>query len=233
VGKVQLPDAALSGDDVLPPLQDLLRGLNVLPALDQNGQVVEATLWRGTPQSVAVLEAGAPAVAKVGASIAAALSAAGITLASVGAFWGGLDPTVQRTLITALAVVAAIGIVAVAAIVTLEVWMRLRGSLAIYDVRRSMAMAFMERSVDASSARIAVAQAAADQAEVAKTAHSALVVALAAARSQVEVRCGNTNGYLVGLVEDGGAAKVKFQPHGGQPEQWETPDDVQLLQLSY
>lgn len=55
-----------------------------------------------------------PAVTTVGASIAAALSGAGITLAAVGAFWKGLHPTVQRALVTALAIVAVVGLVAVA-----------------------------------------------------------------------------------------------------------------------
>ena len=232
MSKIQLPDGAIHGDDMLAPLQDLLRGLNVLPALNEKGEAVEASLW-GTPQSVAVLEAGAPLVTKAGAAIATLLGAAGITVAGVGAFWTGLDVSVQRTLVTSMAIVAGLAIIAITTIVLLEVRMRLRGSLAIYDFRQSVAMAFLDKAVDASSAKIADDRSAPGAAEVSKTAHCALIVALAAARSQIDVRSGDTNGRLVGVVEDAGEVKVKFQAVGDQAQAWKAPQDVRLLQLNY
>jgi hypothetical protein len=230
--KVQLPDEAIHGDDLLSPLQDLLRGLNVLPKLDKDGNAVEATLW-ATPQSVAVLEAGAPNVVKAGTAIATLLGGAGITAASVGGFWGGLDISVQRTVVTALAIVGAVGILAVAAIVIFDVRMRLRGSLAIYDLRKAVAMSFVDQAVATSAKKAEHGKPEDDGRAAAEAAHSALVIALAAARSQVAVRCGDTEGRLTGLVEDNGSVKVKFESMNGQKQERKAPKDLHLLHLNY
>ena len=230
--KVQLPDEAIHGDDLLLPLQGLLRGLNVLPTLDKDGNAVEATLW-STPQSVAVLEAGAPAVVKAGTAIATLLGGAGITLASIGGFWGDLDDSVQRSMVTALAIVGAVGILAVAAIVIVDVRTRLRGSLAIYDMRKAVAMSFVDQAVATSAKKAQRGGPEDDARDAAEAAHSALVIALAAARSQVAVRCGDTEGRLVGLAEDNGSVKVKFESMNGQKQERKAPKDLHLLHLNY
>lgn len=232
MGTVQLPDDAIGGDDLLPPLQDLLRGLNVLPTLDEDGKAVEATLW-GTPQSVAVLEAGAPGVVKAGTTIATLLGAGGITLASIGGFWSDLDDSVQRSMVTALAIVGAVGILAVAAIVIVDVRTRLRGSLAIYDMRKAVAMSFVDQAVAASAVKAERGRSEDKGREASEAAHSALVIALAAARSQVAVRCGDTEGRLVGLAEDDGSVKVKFESMNGQKQERKAPKDLHLLHLNY
>lgn len=139
---VQIPSRAVSDlDDVLGPTNELLRGLELLGTKEDLEAANGATaLFRGPPQSVALIEAGATALSKwwaagLGASLAA-------VWATVAAWFEGLPAANQPVVLGGVAFVTAATVLAigyilgsdirgrsVAAVATIEARAKLGGAL--------------------------------------------------------------------------------------------------------
>jgi hypothetical protein len=93
-------------DDVATPTVGLLQDLNLLPKADelQKADGPSAALG-GPPQSVALIESGATALAKWWSVVGA--GAVGGLWVSVRTFWDGNDPANQRVLLWSAAIVSA------------------------------------------------------------------------------------------------------------------------------
>jgi hypothetical protein len=93
-------------DDLATPTVGLLRDLNLLP---QAGELKDANgpsaALGGPPQSVALIESGATALAKWWSVVGA--GAIGGLWVSVRSFWDGNEPANQRVLLWAAAIVSA------------------------------------------------------------------------------------------------------------------------------
>jgi hypothetical protein len=99
-------------DDLATPTVDLLRDLNLLPTPgDLEAADGPNAAIGGPPQSVALIESGATALAKWW-SVAGA-GAVGAIWVSVRKFWDGNDPANQRVLLWAAAIVSAAIVLAI------------------------------------------------------------------------------------------------------------------------
>jgi hypothetical protein len=103
-------------------------------------------LLGGTPQSVALLEAGGTALSKWWATgIGAAAAASG---PAVAAFWGGETPATHRMLIIALAVGFAAAVLAIGYIVGSDVRARSAAAVATINARAEVATTFARLAGD-------------------------------------------------------------------------------------
>jgi hypothetical protein len=136
---VQIPSKAVSDQaDLKEPVGALLRGLNLLPdktALDAAGGVGAA--FAGPPQSVALIEAGATAVAKWwAAGLGAVVLAA---WATVPAWWSGQTGGVHATVVGGVALLSSAVALAVAYLLASDVRGRALASAATIEARARVA----------------------------------------------------------------------------------------------
>lgn len=145
----KVPADAVGGDDILVPAQTMLRGLSVLPASsDLNGSAMSVAL-KGTPDSVAIIEAGGTALSKGFASLIALLGGATAVMTAVTGFWENEQTSVRVTLLGGSAFFLAAAAIAIAVIVAADVSGRAAGAVAQYDARRHIGTTMLELSLAA------------------------------------------------------------------------------------
>ncbi len=143
MAKVQIPAAAVAsaGDDVSVPLAQLLRDLSLLPTKDDLEKSSKlTTAITGTPDSVAVIEAGATAVSK---AWAAGLGVAATTLwGSVVKLWDGNEAQ-RGVMLWVAGIVSAAAVLAIGYIVSSDVGGRAAATVATYEARWQVAVAML------------------------------------------------------------------------------------------
>ncbi|MDQ2726768.1 MAG: hypothetical protein M3Y91_02640 [Actinomycetota bacterium] len=229
---VQFPGKATdgAGNDLLVPIQEVLRGLSVLPGKDDLGKSRLSATFGGPAPSVAVIEAGATALSKWWSVAVAGLGGtAAISTAATG-FWNGQHGGARIALIGGMAAVVAATFVAVAVIVASDVRGRAAGAVAQYNARAQVACQFMALSLGAN-------QAAPSSIDGVAPVDSALAVLLAAAGKTAEVthRPSSTKGHLGGIRLGGGKVEVRLVAHGpGQADSgWYPPGEFDLIKFHY
>jgi hypothetical protein len=146
---VQVPNNAVApGSDLLPPAQELLRGLYLLsdkPELERAGQIGSA--FGGPPQSVALIEAGATSAAKWWSAGAGATIVA--TWGSVIAWWGDQETNIKSTVIWAAGIVTAALALAVGYLLGSDVRGRASAMTATIEARETVAIELVRAAVAA------------------------------------------------------------------------------------
>lgn len=143
----RLPRTAIAseGNDLVEPAADLLRGLSLLPKQGESAGVGAA--FKGTPDSVAVIESGATALSKLWA---AGLGTSILSIwSSVSVWWGkqGGDVQVGGVLWGAAIAIAALAL-GLAYIVGSDVRGRAAATVATLDARATIADAFIRQAAN-------------------------------------------------------------------------------------
>ena len=141
--KAAFPVQAHKNDeDLLPPIQALLRGMQVLPnAGDVQGP---GGTFLGPPDSVAVLEAGASSFSKWWALAVGALGGTAAIGTAVTRFWDGQPTSIRASLVASAAFVVAATVIAIAIVVSSDVRARGQAQMAVYAAREAVAVAFLQ-----------------------------------------------------------------------------------------
>jgi hypothetical protein len=227
---VAFPGKAVGdGQDLLPPLQSLLVGLNVLPKPEDVED--DNNFWwafRGTPQSVAILESGATALSKGWTVVIGALGGAAAITAAVKNFWQSSPLSVQIALLAATAVVVTAAIIAIAQMVSSELKARATGAVALYDARKAVALQFLASS-------LSVSQSGGASSPAAGTADNAVLVAIAAAQGRaavIHVPTG-TSGHISGVRQVKGETQLQYRRDGDEQVDWCSPGEFSLTEFSF
>lgn len=153
-GSVQLPGNAISpsADDIAAPARSLLVSLRLLGTdddIEKAGQF--GAIFIGPPQSVAVIEAGATALAKWWA---VGLGAAAVTAwGSIATFWGEQPVDTHRVVLWIGAIVSAAALLAIGLIVSSDVRGRAAASVAAIEARTIIGRTTLELAKDATERR--------------------------------------------------------------------------------
>jgi hypothetical protein len=144
---VEWPDTIVSSEtgdkDLGPPLKQLLVDLGIkgTTASETSADKASAAV-KGTPVSVAIIEAGATAASKGWAAAIAALGGATAVWGAASDFWKS-ELAIQGNLVIAAAVVIAACALGTALIMYGDVRARGQGAAAQYSARASIATAFL------------------------------------------------------------------------------------------
>jgi hypothetical protein len=140
----QLPSKAVApdGKDLVGPAADLLRGLSLLPKEGESAGIGAA--FKGTPDSVSVIEAGATALSKMWAAGLGA-SILGIW-SSVGVWWGKQGEDAQVGVLWAAAIATAALALGLAYIVGSDVRGRAAATVATLQARAAIADTFIRQA---------------------------------------------------------------------------------------
>ena len=219
----QFPVVTQQGDDLLSPLQAILRGVNILPA---EGDRV--TLRGGTPDSVAIIEAGATALSKVWAIVVASLGGAGAIGAAVAGFWKSAQPSVQGRLVTASGAVVVAALVALAVIVAVDVYGRALGAAAQYRARAQLATTWIALAHQPLSP--------AESATPEPVSARSVLTGLAAGGRIVAVTktAGGEAGHLGGIRRDAdGNLLLRFVGESLNQNDWVSCNDIATFEFTY
>lgn len=137
------------GVDFKPPITHLLQGCDLLGDSTEN-QKNSSSSWgpfAGTPPSFQIIESGATALAKVWATVAAAVGGSVAIGTAITAFWTSQDAVVRVAALIGLAVVLAAALVAIAIIVRGDIAARGVGAAAQYQARAFITEAFLRTSL--------------------------------------------------------------------------------------
>jgi hypothetical protein len=145
---VRVPDSAVAGDTVDEPTVKLLRSLNLLPSrqdLEKGGGW--AGTFRGPPDSVALIEAGATAATKwwatgLGVAVVSAWGA-------VTAWWDDQEPGTQRVALWAAGIVTAAAVLGIAHLLASDVRGRAAATSETIRARATVADAFVRMAESA------------------------------------------------------------------------------------
>lgn len=146
-GDAQIPAKAVAagGTDLSEPTAALLRKLGMLP-LENEKPADFATAFTGTPDSVAVIEAGATALSKGWAAGMGATVVAG--WGSVVKWYPSQGAGIQETVIWAAAIGTAALAIGIAYIVGSDVRGRAAATVATLEARSSMAQTMIRASIE-------------------------------------------------------------------------------------
>src|ERR1700761_672106 len=145
--KVVIPDnavAGISGPDLLPPLQTLLKGLNLL------GTKTADNPPGGEDPGVEVLESTATTVAKKVAPIVASVGGLTAIGSAIASFASTSHDSVRIAALASAGAVIVARILGFAYIVGTDLQSRSRGTVAIYEARRAIGLQFLQEALAAS-----------------------------------------------------------------------------------
>lgn len=225
---IQVPTGATGGNDLLQPMQDLMRGLSVLPTHEDLDKNSAGAAIRGTPESVSIIEAGGTALSKGFAAAIAALGGSAAVATGITGFWGGEGTGVRIALTAGTAVVVAAAVIAIAVIVAADVGSRAAGAVAQYDARRQIAVSMLELS-------LAAHRAAADGSTYAARAGS-VVWSLAVVGWPAEVvKKGSGVVAVLSGVRGGadGNPQVQITRSNDGVMEWCNPDELELRENTF
>lgn len=238
----KLPRGAVGpGTDLVGPLQTVLRQINVLP--DEKASASGASGLLSTPDSVAVIESGATALSKWWTALVGALGGTAVIVGAVQRFWSNQTGGTRIALIASFAGFLAAAVLAIAIIVSADVRGRATGSVAEYNARSDVTVAFLG-AVEKLTTSDNLAHGAAAMAlsadgsgggsgpDVGALKRQA-IVALAGAGIPADVRQLSTGlkGKLNGVRAVNGSLEVHFVPTkaaAAAQADWCTPDDIEL-----
>src|SRR4051794_1388416 len=145
VMSAQIPSKAVSAkEDVVEPTQAVLQGLQLLGPVDdkdkKDGDGL-GSVFTGPPQSVALIEAGATAVAKWWAAGAGAVIVAAWT--TVFAWWDTQDIDLKTAVVFTAGIVTAALILAIGHLLASDVRGRGQGAAATIEARSRVALAML------------------------------------------------------------------------------------------
>jgi hypothetical protein len=224
----QVPTGAAGGDDLLAPAQQLLRGLSVLPTPEDVAKNSAKAAFKGTPDSISIIEAGGTALSKGYAGLIALLGGGTAVAAIVTGFWSGEGTGVRIALVSGAALFLATAAIAIAVIVAADVRGRAAGSVAQYDARRQVAVSLLELSLAAH--RDASAQ------QTMATRAGSVVWSLAVVGSAAEVvhRSSGVVGTLSGVRGGGdGTPQVQITRKTDGVREWCSPDELELRENTF
>ena len=225
---IQVPTGAAGGDDLLEPLQQLMRGLSVLPEGDDLRRSSAGAAFRGTPDSVSIIEAGGTALSKGYAIVIAALGGSAAVATAVTGFWSGEGTGVRVALIAGTAVLLAAAVIAIAVIVAADVGGRAAGSVAQYDARRQLGVSLLELSLAAHRDAAAAAGRPTPAGSVVWS------LAMTGAPAEVVRRGSGVPSRLSGLRSDrDGTPQVQITHLGDGVREWCDPDELELRETVY
>src|ERR1700761_2134674 len=206
--KVVIPDnavAGISGPDLLPPLQTLLKGLNLL------GTKTADNPPGGEDPGVEVLESTATTVAKKVAPIVASVGGLTAIGSAIASFASTSHDSVRIAALASAGAVIVAAVLGFAYIVGTDLQSRSRGTVAIYEARRAIGLQFLQEALAAgkepaqpeapAASKDSAKQTDADAKPAAGSASpasapaavspspSAAVVALAAAGAKAQIKC--------------------------------------------
>lgn len=244
-----IPVQAVSqGDDLAAPLQTVLRQINVLPQPGDSAKTKGATgALKGTPSSVAVIESGATALSKGWTALIGALGGTTVIVGAVQKFWTGQSGGIRIALVASFAGFMSVTVIAIAIMVGSDVRGRAIGSVARYETRSAVTVAFLEAVANLSMANRPT-PGAAGSAENGQAAQAPAVdeatmklqslIALASSGVQAAITQAPTglSGNLHGLRTSSGELQVLFvpaQPADAAQSDWCSIDDVSLVEHSY
>lgn len=151
MGEVQIPGLAIGrtaeDTDLLAPTADLLRGLNLLPNDADIEKNKSKNIFQTTPDSVAVIEAGATNAAKWWATSIAAGST-GIT-AGIVKVWNDIgkgNTWNQPVAIFAVGLVIAAGTIGIVSLLGSDIRGRAAAMVATIDARQHVACVFIQEA---------------------------------------------------------------------------------------
>lgn len=225
---IQVPTGAAGGDDLLKPMQDLMRGLSLLPTSDDLRQNSAQAAIRGTPESVSIIEAGGTALSKGYAVVITALGGSAAVATGVTGFWGGETTGVRIALTAGTAVFLAAAVIAIAVIVAADVGGRASGAVAQYDARRQIAVSVLELSLAAHRA------AAAGSTHAARAGSVVWSLAVAGWPAEV-VRKGSGVVATLSGVRGGadGNPQVQVTRNNDGVKEWCDPDELELRENTF
>jgi hypothetical protein len=145
---VQIPSQAVSAEaDLCPPVRGLLEGVDLLGTKKEAKKASSfASTFRGPPQSVALIEAGATAASKWWAT---GLGAALIPLwGAVAGWWGGQAEKVQVVVLGGAFVVTAALVLAIGYLIASDVRGRAAASVAVIQARSNVATSIVDAARD-------------------------------------------------------------------------------------
>jgi hypothetical protein len=140
-GDVLWPESVTGNSvkDLATPLVTLLIDVGVNPKPED----AATNPTRGTPASVAIIEAGATAFSRHASQALTALGGVSVLTAAFAAFWKGSVAGVQITLLAASGLVLAASVLAIALVVSADVRARGTGAAAQYNARARIADAYL------------------------------------------------------------------------------------------
>ncbi len=151
---VQWPKSAVGTDDkdqdLGPPLNQLLIDVGVKgSSTDQRDAGRPIAAITGTPDSVAIIEAGATAASKGWATFLALFGGGAVVWAKLDGFWSSKSNGVQAALVGGLALVVAAVVVAIGLVMYGDVRARGQAAAAQYQARAIIAKAFLDTAPQA------------------------------------------------------------------------------------
>ena len=257
--KVVIPDnavAEISGPDLLPPLQTLLQGLNLLG--DKTANTNPTKPADPDDPGAQALESTATAMVRVAAPAVAGLGGLAAIGSAIGTFFGSSDDSVRVAAVASAAGVLVVVILGLAYIVGADLQSRSRSTVAIYEARRAIGVQFLQEALAASKepGQPQTPAAAKDSAKPADAADagvkpaadcaspasppsptspspSAAVVALAAAGAKAKITSisNQADGHLAGL-RCGDKVEVRWVDGAGQGT-WADPSDIKVGSFTF
>jgi len=236
----QIPTDAVGGNDILAPVQALLRGMSILPADGDMTKTGPAAAVTGGPDSVSIIEAGGTALSKGFASLIALVGGATVVTTVVTGFWKHESTSVRVTLLGGSAFLLAAAAIAIALIVASDVAGRASGAVALYDARRHVATALLELSLtahlgDSGSADSAVAPVTSRPRAGGGTpvgSGTILELAVSGAPAPVLQKSSGVYGTLSGIRGSEGTLQLQITRADGDKE-WCEVDQLELREFTW
>jgi hypothetical protein len=239
---LQVPQNAVGGDDILAPVQALLRGLSVLPTDADLQKAGPGSAMTGTPDSVAIIEAGGTALSKGFATAIALLGGAAVVKTALTGFWSGEQGGVRIALLAGTAFFLSAAAVAIAVIVAADVRGRAAGTVAQYNARSSVTTTFLELS--AATAKAAAGQAPALPLAPAVLSGAAAVVprpsdnvvwalAVSGASAPVLHTASGSLGVISGIRGAANGMTEVLLTHPDGAREWCPADQLELQELTF
>lgn len=201
--------------DIVPPLQQLLQGLNLL------GQTVGVGP-KNDDLGADVLEQDAPKLVKFGSTVVTGLGGLAAIGAALSSFFGNTDRPSRVVLVAGLALVAIAAFAAAGYVVATDLRVRTAGAKAIYEVRQAISLEYLrllqsgQTTQSSGTSTQADPSAAATSTPTSISVSEAAVIALAANRIPAAVSVvGGGHGTLDGLSHQENVLKIHLiDPHG-------------------
>lgn len=135
---VTIPKVAGKGDDILPPLKELLQGINIL------GNAPDLTIGAD------VLESDATLLTKVWAGIVAGVGGLTAIVTPIASFINSSNDSVRIVALAGASLALVAMILAIAYIVGTDLKSRTKGAVALYEARKEITLQFLQAALSTS-----------------------------------------------------------------------------------
>ena len=225
---------ASTGDDLLNPLEELLRGLNILPVDKKKDSTDPPTgsLIHSPDPSAAAIESTATALTKVWTVALSALGGTAAVSTVATGFWNGLNGNSRLVLLGGMAVVVASTVIGLAVVISADLRARSGGMAAIYSARARVAVEFLTLSLSATqrtSDPVVATSGTLTSLDV------PLLLSVNAQKAQVTLKGSGKVGNLAGVRVNGNITEIRYIGPEGSPSEddWITTDKISEIKLTY